>query len=79
MMEEDVDITIMVVHLLDNNIYMVDTSGGEERLPSKGSDGKNHIEGWLTVAGCDAIKELFCTILPIMNTGETQEDNPTSY
>jgi hypothetical protein len=31
------------VHLLDNNIYMVDTLGVEKRLPTKGNYGIYHM------------------------------------
>jgi hypothetical protein len=49
MMEADVDNTILVVHLLGNNVYMVDTPGGEKRLPAKENNVNYHIEGRLYV------------------------------
>jgi hypothetical protein len=69
MMDAEMDNSIMVFHLLDNNVYMVDKPGGEKCLPSKGQDGAYHIDGKLCVAGRDTVKELFCAVLPIIKAG----------
>jgi hypothetical protein len=69
MMDADMENTIMVVHLLDNNVYMVDKPGGEKCLLSKGQDGAYHIDGKLCVAGRDTVKELFSAVLPIIKAG----------
>ncbi len=69
MIEVDVDNTISVVHLLGNNVFMVDTPGGEKRLPAKGNNVNYHVEERLYVASRDTMKEMFCATLPVMKAG----------
>jgi hypothetical protein len=61
--------TILVFHLLDNNIFQVKNVGGESHLPRKGPDNIYHIEGRLTVASKDNVKEMFAAIMPIIKAG----------
>jgi hypothetical protein len=69
MLEADMDITIIIVHLLDNNVYMVNTPGGEKRLPTKRSDGQYHVEGQPSVVGREVVKDLICVTVLIMKAG----------
>ncbi len=43
--------------------------GGESHLPRKGPDNVYHIEGRLTVASKDNVKEMFAAIMPIIKAG----------
>ncbi len=69
MIYDNVEETLLTVHLLDNSVYFVKKVGGEKGLLTRGVDNNHHVEGKLTVASKEEVKELFSAIVPILKAG----------
>jgi hypothetical protein len=60
--------TVIVLQLLDNVSYECRNEFGDRLLPRKGSDGRYHAPGEITVIGKDSLREYFMMLQPIFKT-----------
>ncbi|MFO0003819.1 MAG: hypothetical protein ACK559_22090, partial [bacterium] len=61
--------TTIVYQLFDNVRYYTKKPDGGRVLPSKGRDGKYHVEGRLDIANRDEAKKMVSTAIPILRAG----------
>jgi hypothetical protein len=57
--------TVVVLQLLDNVSYECRNEFGDRLLPRKGSDGRYHAPGEISVIGKDTLREYFMLLQPI--------------
>jgi uncharacterized membrane protein YgcG len=65
--------TVIIYHLLDNNVFFETKPDGSRSLPEKSSDGKYHIVGRLEYADHNVIKGLVNAITPLLRAGGDME------
>jgi hypothetical protein len=61
--------TTIVYQLFDNVSYYTKKPDGGRVLPSKGRDGKYHVEGRLDIANREEVKKMVSTAIPLLRAG----------
>jgi hypothetical protein len=61
--------TTVVYQLYDNVSFMVKKADGTRSLPSKGRDGRYHVEGRLEIANMEEVKKMVSNSVPLLRAG----------
>jgi len=61
--------TTVVYQLYDNVSYMVKKADGTRTLPTKGRDGRYHVDGRLEIANREEVKKMVSTSVPLLRAG----------